>query len=82
MDGDVGSSLDGVHRTIHRRCLLNAKLGRIQGEQISSEMRSRAEIETGCSRSVSQKRRSTDDSDHGLPFEQNLNGTWSGAALP
>jgi hypothetical protein len=47
MDGDVGSSLKSVHRTIHQRCPLDAKLGRIKGEQISSEMGSRAEIETG-----------------------------------
>ena len=39
--------------------------GGTQGEQISSEMRSSAEIETGCRRSVSQKRRSTDESDRG-----------------
>ena len=42
-----------------------AKPGRIRGEQISPEMRSRADIETARSRSVSQKRRSTDESDRG-----------------
>jgi hypothetical protein len=41
------------------------KPGRIQGEQISSEMRSRADIETASSRSVSKKQRSTDESDRG-----------------
>ena len=46
-------------------CLKRAKPGRIQGEQISSEMRSRADIETASRRSVSQKQRSTDESDRG-----------------
>src|SRR5258707_14116775 len=40
-------------------------------------MRSRADIETASRRSVSQKRRSTDESDRGSALEQNLNGTRS-----
>jgi hypothetical protein len=48
-----------------RHVRFTLKPGRTQVEQISSEMRSRADIETASSRSVSQKRRSTNESDRG-----------------
>src|SRR6266849_536371 len=43
------------HCATESACPFRAKPGRTQGEQISSEMRSRADIETASRRSVSQK---------------------------
>src|SRR5713226_2205735 len=51
--------------------------GRIQGEQISSEMRSRADIETASSRRCPKSNAARTSRIAGPLFEQNLNGTRS-----